>query len=121
MPKRTKNPIKRFILKMENSWIFWAIFIIGIMALTGVISGYGLKPSGILAFPLGFLIVSGIYLLLPLQYGTFQYYVFAAIYYGVLGFLLRGMVKDKRFNMWRVIIFVAILILTMMGCSIRPT
>ncbi|MEK6879418.1 MAG: hypothetical protein AABY22_07420 [Nanoarchaeota archaeon] len=109
------HKIKKLLLKLENSWIFWSIFIIGVISLFSTLVGsFRSIPSGFLVFPLGFMYVIS-FGKIDLLESSFMYF-FDIIYYGLLGFFVFKIIKDKRFNTKLILILIGILILTMGGC-----
>ena len=109
--------MKLLIRKLENSWIFWAIFVVGVIAVFSTILGGnpGAIPAGYLLFPLGILFLIPGALSIIEGFSAFNI-IFDIIYYGVLGLIVTNIVRDKRFNTKLILLLLAILILTFIGC-----
>ena len=117
-----KNKIKGFVRRWENSWIFWAIFLMGGIAVLSMFMAQDFNASILLAgymlFPLGLIMlipplrdtVGG---LIGSSIGTIIYDLF---YYGILGFIISKIVRDKKFNTKLILLLFGILLLTFIGC-----
>ena len=117
-----KNKIKGFVRRWENSWIFWAIFLMGGIAVLSMFMARDFNArillAGYMLFPLGLImlipplrdIVGG---LIGSTIGTIIYDLF---YYGILGFIISKIVRDKRFNTKLILLLFGILLLTFIGC-----
>ena len=117
-----KNKIKGFVRRWENSWIFWAIFLMGGIAVLSMLMAQdfnaGILLAGYMLFPLGLIMlipplrdtVGG---LIGSSIGTIIYDLF---YYGILGFVISKIVRDKRFNIKLILLLFGILLLTFIGC-----
>lgn len=104
------------IRRLENSWIFRSVFLIGIIAIFSALFTHSITgiPAGYLFFPLGILIIYGFTSSFSLI-GGYGIFVYDAIYYGILGFIVYKIVKDKRFNTKLILLLLGILILTFIG------
>ena len=107
---------------LENSWVFWTLFIIGFIVVSILIlapkssTSFTVIPAGFLLFPLGLLLlVPVVYVLVASSTPTI--YIYIAAYYGLLAGLVFKMVRDKKFNTGYVIATLAILLLTFYGCA----
>ena len=112
-----KNNPQNLLRRWENSWIFWTIFILGFIELVStLLAGIAGTIYGTLYFPLGLIFLipplrNFIMEVLILQWG----YIFA--YYGLLGFIVSIIVRDKKFNTKLILLLIGILILTFIGCT----
>ena len=103
------------IRKLENSWIFWTIFVVGVIATLSAILGKSINTilPGYIFFPLGLLYF------IPNSsqfiHGALSY-IYDLIYYSVLGLIVVNIVKDKRFNTKLILLLLFILIITFIGC-----
>ena len=117
-----KNKIKGFVRRWENSWIFWAIFLMGGIAILSMFLAQDFTPrillAGYMLFPFGLIMLipplRGIFGgLIGSPIGTIIYDLF---YYGILGFIISKIVRDKKFNTKLILLLFGILLLTFIGC-----
>ena len=111
-----KNNPQNLLRRWENSWIFWTVFILGFIELASVLLA-GIKGTiyGTLFFPLGL-----ISLIPPLRDFIGKQVVlqwgYIPAYYGLLGFIVSMIVRDKKFNIKLILLLLGILIMTFIGC-----
>ena len=110
------HKIKKLLLKLENSWIFWAIFIFGFFTIcTMILTGGVVSWKGFMLIPLGLLFFFG-------DFGEriINWWVpYLLIYYSIVGFIVYKIVKDKKFNIKLVLLLLIILISSFVGCALQ--